>query len=43
METLLAGWVAVEEGDRLSEYTIHLLAECRVHEDARCDDAHQTR
>ena len=29
METLLAGWVAVDEGDGLSEYSIRLLAQCQ--------------
>ena len=34
METLLAGWVAVDEGDRLSEYSTRLRAECQ------CKPAH---
>jgi hypothetical protein len=29
METLLAGWVAVDEGDWLSEYSTRLRAECQ--------------
>jgi hypothetical protein len=34
METLLAGWVAVDEGDRLSEYSTRLRAECHELQEA---------
>ena len=34
METLIAGWVAVDEGDRLSEYSIRLRAQCQELQEA---------
>ena len=34
METMLTGWVAVDEGDALSSYSIRLLAECQELQDA---------